>query len=65
MTAAGLELCRAAIAVLLHTIREEQRAHATAFLLEELERLHLATGDQVPSWLNELRFRSWGGPYEM
>ena len=65
MTETALDLYRAAIGVLLHAIREEQKAHATAFLLDELERLHVATGSRIPAWVNVLRFPSWGGPYEM
>jgi hypothetical protein len=41
--------------VLLHAMRPEQRPHATAFLLGELERLYHSAGIAVPHWIGVLR----------
>ncbi|HYW13090.1 MAG TPA: hypothetical protein VE871_14115 [Longimicrobium sp.] len=52
--------CRAAIDVLLHGLAQEQRAHATAFLLDELERIYSSSRQLPPTWINGLRAMQTG-----
>jgi hypothetical protein len=44
-----------AISLLLTGLPHEQRAHATRFLLDELERLYIAAGCSRPAWIDALR----------
>jgi hypothetical protein len=36
-------------------MRDEQRRHAAGFLLNEVERLYVASGVPRPSWIDALR----------
>jgi len=45
----------AALDLLLDAMHPEQRPHATAFLLGELERLYHSAGIATPHWISVLR----------
>jgi hypothetical protein len=58
VTAFDARTCANALDALLQGFPDEQRGHAAAFLVADLERLYLAAGHGVPPWINGLRFRA-------
>lgn len=55
-----VDVCRDALLTLLHDIPDEQRTHAGAWLLWEVEALYGAAGRARPGWISALRLEFAG-----
>ena len=57
MSEPDIVTCDAALRALVYWIPPEQRQHAYAFVLSELEAVYIAAGHYPPLFINVLRMR--------